>query len=561
MQASHSISPAVSLPTRRPRTRRIYVLAFFFTVLLGLYSLFSPQIHQEIKDWKLRHYIFEQLKTLPKISKADLALLEQLDARNKKKMAGLFAKFIHDPDPKVRLVCIDFLGEIGMANLDEAIPALISASQNDPDGDNRAYALVALEDIKAPPERILDALCRALQDPHELVCLEAIRIIQEFCIKEAKPFVIPLLSHKNLQIRENSIGILPSIEARETIPTLIQIYESDPNTDIRFAAVMALGAFQSKEALPVYLKALYEGDRFLIWTLDALKEFNYLKETVPHLKKILASTVDDKIRLYICAGLIDAGGEAETVLPVLTEIFLKEKKTANSLSFPLNLFIALGKEAEKARSILTEAFHDPSFPYKDSASVALYRIDPNPTHRQYILDILANPDQGLVIYSTLSKLREYHVDLNPFRESILSLTEASDRELRRDILEFLPLLHPKEPILKRIQASLKDEEKMVRRGAIKQWISLQPDQAGKILRELFDSPQRDLQMDAIWGVGQLGKESSYREEAIRVLEEFRKHPEKRLQKIAQFHWEKCVHQSWSHRSYLVEEEEEEVELE
>ena len=153
---------------------------------------------------------------------------------------------LKDPDPKVRTIAAEALGEIGVSTMD-LVEKLARLSHKDAEAQVRQAAMVALS--KMPDDLttydVIDALAKGLDDRHQGVRLGASAGLLERATKYPNEVVAGLTEAlKGTNGRLTALKALATIggDARKAIPETIAAMD-DANPAIRAAAAVALGRY------------------------------------------------------------------------------------------------------------------------------------------------------------------------------------------------------------------------------------------------------------------------------------------------------------------------------
>ncbi len=163
-------------------------------------------------------------------------------------------RMLHSQDDAwVRGRALVALGRIagGNAVLDEALRAA-----RDPSPALREAALETLAVLGSPGGR--PVVARALDDPVPRVRYRAVSAIAELAGEEAWPILHPRLAQDDPAMQRHIARAVPAIATEDAVQALLPLLE-DTNTDLRCAAIEALGKVQSTNALaPLLTAAAYD---------------------------------------------------------------------------------------------------------------------------------------------------------------------------------------------------------------------------------------------------------------------------------------------------------------
>lgn len=151
--------------------------------------------------------------------------------------------------------------QLGKAVYEPAIPALISALANDPDGDVRLNAAWALgnfprldpnnaEKVKAA-EPVVAALITALDDKNWRVGEYAATALGRLGAAAATPSLTKRLASESVWIRRRTCDALREMADPSTVGALIELLQHDPSRDVRLAALEAVSRLYDARQQPV----------------------------------------------------------------------------------------------------------------------------------------------------------------------------------------------------------------------------------------------------------------------------------------------------------------------
>lgn len=192
-----------------------------------------------------------------------------------------------------------------------------------------------------------------LRDPRWFVVRNAIGILGEIRDQKATGYLAPLLGHKDLRVRRETIRALTKIGGQSAEATLLKILKNE-DPEMRRQAILSLGALQCATALPALLELASRSDRkgvFRKEKIEAVKALGQIgsSEAVPKLKTLLK-------RRFFWFAPTDSELRAEAAL-------------------------ALGRiGSPEARNLLRKAIKDRSEAVARAARLALNRIEKTPSH-------------------------------------------------------------------------------------------------------------------------------------------------------------------------------------
>lgn len=167
-----------------------------------------------------------------------LSALEALESYEGGNVTAALAALIEDPDPDVRELAIQSLGQRGQRSLAH-LPKLVDALQH-PDPNTRLVAAFAVRRIDTEGDAHVPIFLAAIEagQPRALLELGNNRANDDWAVQP----LIELLSHRNPKVRALSamtLGRLGSL-ARPATEALQQA-KSDPEPNVRKMAEQALG--------------------------------------------------------------------------------------------------------------------------------------------------------------------------------------------------------------------------------------------------------------------------------------------------------------------------------
>lgn len=185
------------------------------------------------------------LAALGRISSPDIAriLHLHLNEENPRVRASLIASIFSLP----REAGVDLLRRFRKHLLSSDVPALLQGAKTIFDDDVRS--LLECE------QRYVREVTEGLNDPHPLVRVMAIRLLESWEDPECVRSLVPLLRDKVADIRVLVASALGSIASIEAVPGLIDCLSSW-NSALRVAAAEALGSIGDPRALPALKRCL-----------------------------------------------------------------------------------------------------------------------------------------------------------------------------------------------------------------------------------------------------------------------------------------------------------------
>jgi HEAT repeat protein len=156
------------------------------------------------------------------------------------------------PDPKVRIMAIQFLEKSG--------PAFFSAFQeimSDPDPDVRFEAIRFWAKSEQPLESPL--LKRYLKDPDPRIRMVALRGLFRRPEKVDLNLLLQFLSDESSMVRRKLATLLGWVQMEGVFPVLVEL-SRDQNSGVRKAALMSLFSLYPEESEDRLIKALTDPD-------------------------------------------------------------------------------------------------------------------------------------------------------------------------------------------------------------------------------------------------------------------------------------------------------------
>jgi len=158
-----------------------------------------------------------------------------------------------------------------------------------------------------------------LFDERWYVVRNAATILAEIRNQESLPHLTPLLAHKELRVRRETIRALTKIGGPRAVNILLQAAESD-DQDLRRQALLSLGAIRAASAIPTLLKLLAQRDwsrHTIDMKKDAIRALGEIRssEALTALSRILAQrrwlrrALHDELRVVAAVALGEIGDE------------------------------------------------------------------------------------------------------------------------------------------------------------------------------------------------------------------------------------------------------------
>jgi HEAT repeat protein len=192
----------------------------------------------------------------------------------------------------------------------------------------RLMTLLAEESVAGNRKQLADILVRIgtaaipvlqehLFDERWYVVRNAVVILGEIRSEETLLHLTPLLEHREVRVRRETIRALAKIGGQRALAILLQVAESN-DQELRRQALLSLGAIRAAGATPTLLKLLEQSDwsrRTLDIKKDAIRALGEIGATaaVPALTAILGKrrwlrrALNDELRIAAAAALGDIG--------------------------------------------------------------------------------------------------------------------------------------------------------------------------------------------------------------------------------------------------------------
>lgn len=145
-----------------------------------------------------------------------------------------------DPDPRVRERAVRELGELR----DEGFLDVLLNACTDPDDQVRGWALCYVSEIATDQ---LPLYLAAARDPSAFVRERACNALR-YSSKDAIPVLLAALNDSAAPVRLEAVISLGSIEAKEAIPAITALQQTDPDEDVRDYAASILEDFAERDA-------------------------------------------------------------------------------------------------------------------------------------------------------------------------------------------------------------------------------------------------------------------------------------------------------------------------
>lgn len=163
-------------------------------------------------------------------------------------------------------------------------------------------------------------LLEHLFDDRWYVVRNAVVILGEIRNQETLMHLTPLLEHKDIRVRRETIRALTRIGGQRAINILLQAAEAD-DQELRRQALLSLGAIRAASAIPTLIKMLEQSDwsrKAIDIKKDAIRALGEIRssDAVPVLVKILERrslfrrSLNDELRAAAAAALGEIGDES-----------------------------------------------------------------------------------------------------------------------------------------------------------------------------------------------------------------------------------------------------------
>ncbi|RKY29568.1 MAG: hypothetical protein DRP68_07185, partial [Candidatus Omnitrophota bacterium] len=316
-------------------------------------------------------------------------------------------KALRDKDWRVRYRVRFPLGEIGSP----AIPHLIEVLK-DKDSDVRKAAAEALRKIGWRPQNQEEEILYLIANPgwDELVEIGV----------PAIPYLIEALKDKDSNVRKAAVEALGKIDSKKAVPPLIEALK-DENWDVRSTAAEVLGKIGSQEAIPHLIETLKNENNYVRYKaaealvkigppaifslIEALKhEYWYVRQAAVYalggigsqkaVPPLIEALKDEDWHVRLIAAKALGGISSEKAILHLIEALKDENNYVRQVAAE-----ALGKiGAQEAIPYLIEVLKDESWDVRKAAAEALRKIGWRPQNQEEeILYLIAKHDwDGLV---------------------------------------------------------------------------------------------------------------------------------------------------------------------
>lgn len=266
---------------------------------------------------------------------------------------ALITALQEDVNTYVRSAAAESLGHLGD---EEAIFPLMDALR-DPSSFVRRAAAIALGQLRAKEAQM--ALLHALEDSNFYVRRAAINAVGKLGIRDLARVLLPLLQTEDARIQRTTITALRRLGAVEAIPELIAMLEASMaaptprDLPVVKTLVIALGDLAAPTAVPVLLRVLrgYVGARSL-----AAKALGDIGD--PRACEVLVEVLEDRSASLRLAALKSLGSLrcVETALRVRTFLLDPDPRIRRTTALTLGEL----QDLEAASQLVEMALNDPS---------------------------------------------------------------------------------------------------------------------------------------------------------------------------------------------------------
>jgi HEAT repeat protein len=158
-----------------------------------------------------------------------------------------------------------------------------------------------------------------LFDERWYVIRNAVTILGQIRNQDSLQHLKPLLEHKDLRVRRETIRALTKIGGPRAVNILLQAAESD-DQELRRQALLSLGAIRAASAIPTLLKLLEQGDwsrRTIDMKKDAIRALGEIRSSealtaltkILERRRLLRRALHDELRVASAAALGEIGDE------------------------------------------------------------------------------------------------------------------------------------------------------------------------------------------------------------------------------------------------------------
>lgn len=297
------------------------------------------------------------------------------------------SKLLEDKDPRLRLLALHALSQIGSAGMG-ALPA-IEAALNDPDRGCRQAAMVCLGPLGAGGEKVTLFLVATLNDPDiglRYTALSALGAIQADKAKAVEA-LRPLLQDPNQSWRVRIAETLWAIDRdnKDTMATLLPLLK-EPNNPVRNQVIFVVTRMRgdAREAIPALVELLDDKEAYLVTSAaNALSQIGPAASAAaaPKLAKLLQG-LNDQQSYTAFSALKKIKGDAKVVVPAVATYLEARNLRSNPNQFGnwnqgLELLAGYGKDASAAVPLLVKQLDHENTNFRWLCIRALARIDPN----------------------------------------------------------------------------------------------------------------------------------------------------------------------------------------
>jgi HEAT repeat protein len=314
-----------------------------------------------------------------------------------KKIIGML---LNDGDEIARYRAASALGEMGAAQADITVPALISAF-DDESSTVRIVAVEALCQIGPPAKSAIPILNEILDtyDPEKNLYDRLQKDAAEALISigpesgDRKPFLIDMLKHKNPEVRQCALYAIVKITGKDSLPYLVDALRDDDKF-VKLEAVYRLGDLGEKgeDVVKYLLEALNDEDPFIGDTaayrirdlgpaakgaLDGLITFLESPDAVVNFRDSLDQLryMDKQGRTHACLAALEViGPDAGKAVPVLTRLL--KARDSELVADVLDILPQLGDAAVEAVPQMIDLLSDRKAEIREAAAYTLGKLGP-----------------------------------------------------------------------------------------------------------------------------------------------------------------------------------------
>lgn len=202
------------------------------------------------------YYIYDTFRTRTYEEKiASIIHLEDSRQFNQK-----LKSYLEDPDPRVRARAALSIGRIGAKGAGETLYQLITSDVDDVAV--QAAFSIGLTDEKSYASKLLDIAFDAPSRVGEMAVASAGRLADK-SMTDVHQVLTTYLTHPSPEVRKQACMALFRSSAVNEAPALIDFIQTEPDEDVKVAALYALARLKIKEAYNTYVDFLSDADPFV----------------------------------------------------------------------------------------------------------------------------------------------------------------------------------------------------------------------------------------------------------------------------------------------------------